>query len=442
VPPGQGKGSWLELEQTLELTESSWIAARAYSTSPGGRPDAEAHTNPVYVYLNGRAPYRAASLDAWVAKIDGQIAVHQKRAFAEKAKVLDYFQRSRDLLLKIRQDGGLSADADPAKMARELRSAPPGGRDLAADASIPNPTEQELKEFLKPVPPKTPAEALKTFEAVGGFRMELVASEPLVYNPVAAAFDEDGNLYVAELRDYPYKPQPGKPPLGRIRLLRDTDGDGVFDESHVFADNLQWPAGIVPWKGGIFVAACPDIWYLKDTDGDGKADIRRKVYTGFGAENPQAIVNNLQFWLDHKVYGTTAGNGGEVRPADDPGAPAVSVKGRDFRFDPVGGAFESITGTYQFGNTFDDWGNRFLCNESNPLTHVVLPQHYLARNPYLPVPSALHNLAPAPVPIFRISPVERWRQIRSSRRIAQSIRTPTSPGVSHHVVDAGAGATV
>jgi putative membrane-bound dehydrogenase-like protein len=434
VSPADGRGKWLELSKLLTLKESSWIAARAYSTTPGGRPDAEAHTNPVYVYLNGRAPYRQTSLDAWLARLDGLIAVTQRRpAFAEKSRVLDYFQRSRDILLKIRADGGLPADAQPAGINPAAR--------LRADASIADPSEAELKEFLKPVPSKTPAEALKTFETVDGFRMELVAAEPLVYNPVAACFDEDGNLYVCELRDYPYKPQPGKQPLGRVRLLRDTKGTGVYDQSHVFAEDLQWPAGIVPWKGGVFVASCPDIWYLKDTDGDGKAEVRRKVYTGFGVENPQAIVNNLQFWLDHKVYGTTAGNGGEVRHAERTDIP-VSVRGRDFRFDPANGDFETITGTNQFGNTFDDWGNRFLCNESNPLTHVVLPQHYLARNPFLAVPAAMHNLAPAPVPVFRISPIERWRQIRSSRRVAQNIRTPTGAGVSHGVVDAGAGATV
>jgi len=435
VSTADGVGKWLEVTKPLKLTESSWIAARAYSTTPGGRPDAEAHTNPVYVYLNGRAPYRLTSLDAWLAKLDGLIAATQRRAaFAEKSKVLDYFQRSRDILLKIRADGGLAVDAQPAGINPAAR--------LNGDASVPDPTEVELKEFLKPVPPKTPAEALKTFETVDGFRMELVAAEPLVYNPAAAAFDEDANLYVCELRDYPYKPQPGKQPLGRVRLLRDSRGTGDYDESHVFADNLQWPAGIVPWKGGVFVAAGPDVWYLKDTDGDGKADVRRKVYTGFGTENPQAIVNNLQFGLDHKIYGTTAGNGGEVRHVDRPEVPPVSVRGRDFRFDPASGDFETITGTNQFGNTFDDWDNRFLCNESNPLTHVVLPQHYLARNPYLAVPAAMHNLAPGPVPVFRISPVERWRQIRSSRRVAQNIRTPTGAGVSHGVIDAGSGATV
>src|SRR5262249_3671035 len=161
-----------------------------------------------------------------------QIAAQARRNFPEKAKVLDYFQRARDLLLKIRAAGGLPANAEPARLARELKEG--GEKELAADGSIRKPTEHELKEFLKPVPPKSPSEALKTFEAVAGFRMELVAAEPLVCSPVAAAFDEDGNLYVAEMRDYPYKPRPGHKPLGTIRVLRDTDGDGLFDQSHVF----------------------------------------------------------------------------------------------------------------------------------------------------------------------------------------------------------------
>src|SRR5439155_3247601 len=271
---------------------------------------------------------------------------------------------------------------------------------------------------------------------------ELVAAEPLVYDPVAAAFDEDGNLYVCEMRDYPFKPTEGREPIGLIRLLRDTDGDGIFDKSTVFADKLLWAAGVAPWKGGVLVAAPPDIWYLKDTDGDGVADERRKVYTGFGTGNQQAMLNNLVWWLDHKIYGSTAGNGGLIRPADDPQAKPVDVSHRDFRFDPVTGEFETITGTVQFGNTFDDWGNRFLCSESQPLQHVVLPQHYLARNPYLPVPTAINNLAPGPVPIFRISPIERWRQIRSNRRVASQERSAESAGASHHVVDAAAGVTI
>jgi putative membrane-bound dehydrogenase-like protein len=437
VASSDGQGTWLELSCPVEVKEPCWIAARAFSKSPAGRPDAEAHTNPVYVYIDGKVPYDRASLDLWIERIDKQIAIHTKRTFPEKFKILDYFQRSRDLLLKIRSDGGLAANSDPAKIAKEMEAA-----SLAVDGGNRKPTEKELKEFLKPVPAKSSQDALKTFETVDGFQMQLVAAEPMVSSPVAAAFDEDGNLYVAEMRDYPYKPSPGKKPIGQIRVLRDTTGTGVFDKSHVFAENLLWAAGIVPWKGGVFVAAPPDIWYMKATKGDFKADIIQKVYTGFGTGNQQAMLNNLQFGLDHKIYGSTAANGGTILPANNPHARPVSVDGKDFRFDPESGLFESITGTVQFGNTFDDWGNRFLCNESQPLIHVVLPQHYLARNPYLPVPRALANTVPGPVSIYRISPVEHWRHIRSSRRIARNIRPADGPGASHHVVDAGAGVTV
>ena len=439
IPADKQHGAWFELERKIELHESSWIAARAWSSTPGGQPDAEAHSNPIYVYLDGRAPYRQASLDAWLAGIDGQIAAHSKRDFAEKARVLDYFQQARDTLLKVRERGGLRADEQPASRR--------GGTDaprtaLDADAGFRQPSDDELKEFLQPLPPKTPQEALKTFETAPGFHMELVAAEPLVYDPVAAAFDEDGNLYVCEMRDYPFKPAEGREPIGSVRLLRDTDGDGVYDKSTVFADKLLWAAGVAPWKGGVFVAAPPDIWYFKDKDGDGVADERRKVFTGFGTGNQQAMLNNLVWWLDHKIYGSTAGNGGAIRPASHPQAKPIDVSNRDFRFDPVSGGFETITGTVQFGNTFDDWGNRFLCSESQPLHHVVLPQHYLARNAYLPVPTAINNLAPGPVPIFRISPIERWRQIRSNRRVASHERSAEAPGASHYVVDAAAGVTI
>lgn len=422
-------------ETDVELAGPSWVAVRAFGKAAGGSPDAEAHTNPVYVHVDGRAPYDRESLDRLVEKLDGLMAKTRARAFPEKAKVLDDFQGARDVLLKIRAAGGLPSSGVPADWVAEADKS-------RFDPSAKEHTEAELAEFLKPVPPKTPAEAARTFESAGGFRLELVAGEPLVRSPVAGAFDEDGNLYVAEMTDYPYKPRPGGVPLGSVRLLRDTDGDGRFDASDVFADGLLWAAGVVPWKGGVFVTAPPDIWYLKDTDGDHKADVRRKVFTGFGLGNEQGMLNSLTFGLDHKVYGSTSVNGGAVRHASKPDAAAVAVDGKDFRFDPATEAFEPVTGTVQFGTTFDDWGNRFLCSESRPLLHAVLPLDALAKNPYLPVASAIENAAGSPVPIQRISPPERWRQIRSSRRIAHGERAADSAGASHHVVDAAAGATV
>lgn len=434
VAADAARGHWLEMDRPIELDRSGWVAARAFSLSRLGTPDAESHTNPVFITIDGKAPYDRGSLDVLVARLDGQIAAHKARKFPEQARVLAYFERSRDILLKIRDAGGAPASGHPSDIARDAALLDDAGRRTHTDA--------ELRAFLKPVPPRPLDEALRTFETVDGFRMELVAHEPLVTSPVAGAFDEDGRLYVAEMRDYPYKPREGHDPLGSIRLLIDNDGDGRFDEGHVFADRLLWAAGIAPWKGGVFVAAPPDVWYLKDTDGDHRADVRERVFTGFGTQNQQAMLNNLQWGLDHKVYGATAGNGGTIRPAGRPDASPVSVDGRDFRFDPTTRDFEAITGTVQFGNTFDDWGERFLCSESQPLLHAVLPQLYLQRNPHLAVASAIHNLAPGPVPIFRISPIERWRQIRSSRRIAHGSRSPTAAGASHHVIDAAAGVTI
>jgi putative membrane-bound dehydrogenase-like protein len=440
VADTQGQGSWIELEREVELAESAWIAARAFSQTPHGTPNAEAHTNPVYVYLNGKAPYDRESLDAWLTALDQQIAYHRNRKFDGQAKVLDYFDRSRDILTKIRAEGGASSNGHPSDIAVDPTE--------ISDPTARQHTDDSLKAYLKPVPPKPFDEFLKSFEIVGGFEMQPVAREPLVFDPIAAAFDESGQLYVCEMRDYPYKPADGKKPLGDVRLLRDVDGDGDFDESHVFAEHLLWAGGVAPWRGGVFVAAPPDIWYFKDTDGDHRADVRRKVFTGFGTQNQQAMLNNLSMGLDHKIYGSTAGNGGKIRCVELPDGgkptecPEVDVNGRDFCFDPATGKFESITGTMQFGNAFDDWGNRFLCSESQPLLHAVLPQRYLVRNPYLPVPSAVQNIVPGPVPIFRTSPIERWRIIRSSRRIAHNERAANSAGASHHVVDAAAGVTV
>ena len=428
------QGTWLEFERAVELDRSSWIATRAFSLSRLNTPDAEAHSNPVFVTVDGRAPYEQASLDVLVERINQQIEVHSKRVFPQQAQVLAYFERSRDILMKIRAAGGAPASGHPSDLALESDTLEDLGSRLHDEAS--------LKAYLRPVPPKPIQETLDGFETVGGFRMELVAREPLVYDPVAASFDADGNLYVAEMRDYPYKPRDGQPPLGTIRELIDDDGDGVFDRGEVFADELLWPAGVAPWGAGIYVAASPDIWYLEDTDGDHRADVRRKVFSGFGVQNQQGMVNNLVWGPDHKIYGSTAVNGGEIVSWRRPNEPPIRIDGRDFRFDPRDEILETVTGTVQFGATFDDWGHRFLCSESQPLLQAVLPQSYLERNPYLPVPSAVHPLAEYPVPIFRVSPIERWRKIRSSRRIAHGNRPATSAGASHHVVDAAAGVTV
>jgi putative membrane-bound dehydrogenase-like protein len=271
-----------------------------------------------------------------------------------------------------------------------------------------------------------PGAAAKTFEVQAGFRMTLLAAEPLVTSPVGLEYDEFGRGWVVEMRDYPFtdkntdKPfadKSGDLPLGRIRVLRDTDGDGIFDESTIFADDISWPTGLAFWKGGVFVAATPDIWYLKDTDGDGKADLRQKLFTGFRKFNIQAVINNLKWGLDHQVYAAGGTNGGKIVSLADPALPPVTLATNDFRIEPVTGKLEALSGGARFGMSFDDWGNRFLCNIRNPVIHVVLPAHYLARNPHVPVQKAVFDAADAgdTLPVYRSSPSEAWRALRAQR---------------------------
>lgn len=287
---------------------------------------------------------------------------------------------------------------------------------------------------IDPLPrtmPVPPAEAAATIRAQHGFRLELLAAEPLVMDPVAIDYDEDGRAWVVEMSDYPYTDKTtDKPfverttdlPLGRVRVLEDRDGDGRFDESFLFAEQLSWPTGLAFWKGGVFVAATPDIWYLKDTDGDHRADVRRKVFTGFRKFNVQAVMNNLRWGLDGRIYGAGSSNGGSIRHGERAADTPLALGRHDFRFSPLDERLELISGGARFGNSFDDWGNRFLCNIRNPVQHVLLPAEYLGRNPFLPVRPAVHDAAEAgdTLPVFRISPVEPWRAVRARRWAAES----------------------
>ena len=306
---------------------------------------------------------------------------------------------------------------------------------------------------LPSIPPTPAHDAAKTFRVLDGFRMDLLAAEPLVASPVAMAYDENGRAYVCEMRDYPYtdkahhqrnQENPTDAPIGAVRLLEDTDGDGVFDKSTVFAEGLSWPTGVACWKGGVFVAATPDIWYLKDTDGDGKADIRQKVFTGFRKLNVQAVMNNLIWGLDNHIHGAGGSNGGQIRPGDKPDANPLVMSRNDFRFDPVTARFDLLSGGARFGGTFDDWGHRFLCDIRNPAQHIVLPQRYLARNPYLAARSPLHDMAESgdQLPVHRISQPELWRVLRAKRWAgARDIVMPRSELVGAGVVTSSSGIT-
>ncbi len=231
--------------------------------------------------------------------------------------------------------------------------------------------------------PLAPDAALRSFVLEPGLRAELVAAEPLTASPVAIAWDERGRLFVAENRGYPTGPGEGKPPAGVIAMLEDTDGDGRMDHRVVFADNLTFPNGLMPWRGGWVVTCAPDLLYLKDTDGDGRADERRVLLTGFSTRgSTQLRVSHPTLGPDGWIYLTSGLTGGKITCPSHPERLALESSG-DVRFHPDTLEVETADGRGQFGQTFDDFGRRFVCYNRVPVQHVVLSSRHLKRNPAL-----------------------------------------------------------
>lgn len=267
--------------------------------------------------------------------------------------------------------------------------------------------------------PLTAGKALQSFRLSEDFHVELFASEPNVVDPVDMAFDENGRIYVAEMVDYPDDPPPGKPARSRIVALEDRDGDGRIDSSSVFAENIVSVSGLMPWKGGLIVTSAPDILYLKDTNGDGKADVRRTLYTGFRRQNPQHRVANPRLGIDNWIYFANDGAEGQITSPEHPDRAAVPVRGADFRFQPIRGDAEPASGPTQFGLSFNDWGDRFATSNTSHLFHAVLPFHYLVRAPALETKGVFEYLYPHnedALRVYSLTPPQKWREERTHVR--------------------------
>ncbi|MFN0050925.1 MAG: PVC-type heme-binding CxxCH protein, partial [Planctomycetales bacterium] len=278
---------------------------------------------------------------------------------------------------------------------------------------------KEVAEELPFIPPKSPAESLKAMRIHPACRVELAAAEPLLASPVAIDFDEDGRLYVAEFGDFNQQHSRQNHGRGRVRLLDDTDGDGVFDKSTVFLADLDLATSVCCWDGGVFVGAVPNILYAKDTDGDGRADVRRVVFTGFGRDvGGEALLNSFHWKFDNRIHLSTSNSGGEIVHAARTDARPVSVRGQGFLFDPRTEAFEVTSGGGQHGMSFDDWGHKFVCTSHDPAFLVMYDGRYLARNPYLVAPAAASRISPGgyATKVFRISQNEPWRVVRTRWR--------------------------
>lgn len=306
-----------------------------------------------------------------------------------------------------------------------------------------------LPDAMPRVPPTAPDRAAGTFRIRPGFEAQLVAAEPLVQSPVALAFDERRRAYVVEMRDYSER-RPER--LGRVRLLVDADRDGRLDTASVFLDGLPWPTAVACWDGGVFVGATPDLLYARDTDGDGRADVREVVFTGFAGDyapyetnrlNVQALMNSFHWGPDQRLHGSASLSGGTVRLVDSPftrawraragltNLPApVVLRGCDFSFDPRTLDLRAETGGGQHGMSFDDAGRKFVCSNSDHLQQVLYDDRSLPPNPGHDAPQARVSIAadgPAAT-VFRASPDEPWRVLRTRWRVAGLVPGPVEGG--------------
>jgi putative membrane-bound dehydrogenase-like protein len=251
----------------------------------------------------------------------------------------------------------------------------------------------------KPQSPIEPKESIQWIQCAPGYRVELVACEPQVIDPVDVAFGDDGSMWVVEMSDYPRGPtSPNEPPKGRIRRLRDGDGDGFFETAETFADQLLFPTGIQLWQRGAIVTAAGQLLYLEDSDGDGQADVRRVWMEGFAQENSQLRANHPTWAWNQWLYVANGLRGGEIAvhgESESAAAQKFQLGSYDLRFEPLSRQSELITGVAQFGLTFDDAGYRYVCSNRNPCIEILIEQSDVARSPLAGISPLIGDSLPA-----------------------------------------------
>ncbi len=295
-------------------------------------------------------------------------------------------------------------------------------------------TDVDPARDLPRYPPVEPKDAVATWKVKPGFKAQLVTHEPMVRDPIAISFDENGRMFVCEMIDYSEE-RDRTPHLGRVSVLEDRDGDGLYETSRVFADNLPWPTGLIWANGGLYVGATPDIWRFEDRDGDGRAEFREKVFTGFGTGlqrvNVQAMFNSFAWGQDNRIHvqGGT-GNRGVISSPKRPDLPGEELGGRNFWFDPRTHEFGFSVGGAQFGMSFDDFGRRFACSNSDHLQFWVYDGKYAARNPFYQMPPTRQSIAAdgGAAEVYRLSPDEPWRIIRTRWRIGGVVKGAVEGG--------------
>ena len=293
----------------------------------------------------------------------------------------------------------------------------------AGDEPKDDSADKDYSAELPTIPAKSPEESLEAIQLKEGFHAELVASEPLIRSPMGMDFDEYGRAFVVELPEYNQYASAEPHGRGAVKRLEDTDGDGRYDTATVYVDELDYPTAVACWEGGILVGVAPDILYCKDTDGDGRADVREKLFTGFGQDKAgEGMLNSFRWRIDNRFHIPTGLDGGEIVPADESSesvAEPINARGQHLLLDPRSMQLTATSGGGQHGMSFGDWTLRgFVCGNSEPVHLLMYDGRYVARNPYLEAPAAAVNIAPEGkfTKLMRVSEVEPWRVLRTRLR--------------------------
>lgn len=270
--------------------------------------------------------------------------------------------------------------------------------------------------------PRSPEETRLGIRVPPGYRVELVASEPEVLDPVAFDWDSQGRLWVVEMADYPSGMDGDGAPGGRVRVLEDTDGDGRYESSRIFADGLSFPNGIAVWHDGVIVTAAPQILFLRDGDGDGSCDSREVLLDGFMEGNQQLRVNGLRLGLDGHLWcasgGHHPGHGTQTVITSHRNGRQYTLGSHDFRFDPDSGDVWIESGPSQFGRNRDPFGHWFGTQNANPLWQWVIPEAGAARNPFVAPELTIRHVVGADSPPVRpaSTPEKRFHSFEQSGR--------------------------
>ncbi|MGI9455958.1 MAG: neutral/alkaline non-lysosomal ceramidase N-terminal domain-containing protein, partial [Aeoliella sp.] len=295
---------------------------------------------------------------------------------------------------RLLREGGYGGGAETPYFALPTKLRPGLEQQIVDEVKRQVPPSLHVQDGTQGVPPKSPQDSLNCLRTHDDLRIELVAAEPIVVDPVAIDFGPDGRLWVAEMNDYGRGVYEQFDQTGRIRCLQDTNGDGNFDEAHTFLDGLRFPTDVKVQPDGILVCDAPDILLARDTNDDGQADSVKTLFTGFEVRNAQARVNSLRLGLDNWLYGSCGLFGGRITSTLT--NQTTDVSSRDFRVDLQTGVIEPVTGCTQQGRCRDDWGEWFGCTNGTLILHYPVEDRYYRRNPFVVSPPAMRNVATGP----------------------------------------------